>query len=248
MRNAARSIAGVAVALAAVGFSAQGSAQPAPQAELVCPTCNHPQSPRSLTDADWDWTSRIPAVTERTADSITYSPRQGVQLTLHRCSQHYHCRIENVQACPKQSAAPAEGEGECPKDPPVGSWVEIHTVYHQGPTLIPTPEPIDRCQPGNLVVVGYHAKVTSAPIHSRVPVHFGPPSAEWSGSATNIDNPPDPPQCKVAAFWSFALGCDFKVSSEQLRSFTHPDQARALQPADRLSHDLTHIVSPPKHP
>jgi hypothetical protein len=249
MRNAARSIAGVAVALAAAGFSGHGSAQAAPQTEPVCAACcYHPQSPRSLTAADWDWTSRVPTVSRHTTDSIDYVPRPGVRLTLHRCSQHYHCRIENVQACPKQSAAPAEGE--CPKDPPVGSWVEIHTVYHQGPALNPLPEPIDRCGPGPLVVVGYHAKVTSAASRRPpVPQHFGPPSAEWSGSATNVDPPPPaPPDCKAAAFWSFALGCDFEVSTEQLRPFTHPDGARALQPKNRLSHDLTHIVGPSKHP
>ena len=78
MRNAARSIAGVAIVLAAAGFSARGAAQPAP--EEVCVTCYHPQSPRRLTAVDWNWTSRIPAVSRRNADSILYSPRVGVPL------------------------------------------------------------------------------------------------------------------------------------------------------------------------
>ena len=244
MRNAARSIAGVAIVLAAAGFSARGSAQPAPQAELACPTCGHPQSPRSLTAADWDWTSRVPAVTERTADSILYSPRQGVRLTLHHCSQHYHCRIENLQSCPGQSASTIPDLTECPEHPPVGSWVEIHTVYHDGPALDPLPEGLEGCrQPGALVVVGYHARVTSSGSGLPLPVFFGPPSAEWSGSSTNADPPPpEPPACKVAAFWSFTLGCDFRLSQRQLEDFEHPDRARALQPSDRLSRDLTHIV------
>jgi hypothetical protein len=249
MRKAARSLAGIAVALAAIGFSVHGSAQPAPQPEPVCAACcYHPQSPRSLTAADWDWTSTTPTVLRNTADSISYQPRAGVKLVLHRCSQHYHCRIENVQACPGQRGAPAAGESECPANPPVGSWVEIHTVYHNGPVINPTPEGLDRCLPETLVVVGYHAKVTSEAVRPPVPVHFGPPSAEWSGSATNVDPPPPaPPDCKAAAYWSFALGCDFKVSEEQLKAFTHPDGARALQTGNRLSHDLTHVVASPKH-
>ncbi len=161
MRNAARSIAGVAIVLAAAGFSAQGSAQPAP--EEVCVNCYHPQSPRRLTAADWNWTSRTPTVSRRSADSILYSPRAGVPaLVLHACSQHYHCRIENLQNCPGQSASPIPDLTECPEHPPVGSWVEIHTAYHQGPALHPLPEGLEGChQPGALAVVGYHAKVTS---------------------------------------------------------------------------------------
>jgi hypothetical protein len=252
MRNAARSIAGVAVALA-VGFAAQGLAQPAPQAEPVCAACcYHPQSPRSLTAADWNWTSRIPTVVQSTANSITYKPREGVRLPLHICSQHYHCGIENVQACPGQSAAPAARGSACPAKPAVGSWVEIHTAYYDGPALNPPPRDLGECKKSKtvVVVVGYHAMVTDDPTSSPIPLHFGPPAAEWWGSSTDVDNPPPPapPECKVAAFWSFALGCDFKVSRRQLERLGPPDGTRDLQTGNRLSHDLTHVVRSQKHP
>ncbi len=249
MRKAARSIARVAVALAAGGFSLL--APPPSAAQEVCAACCYrPQSPRSLTAADWNWTARTPTVTRINADSIAYEPRPGVRKVLHICSQHYHCRIENVQGCPGESAAPAAAPSDCPAVPPKDSWVEIHTVYHDGPALLnPTPQGIERCGPAPLVVVGYQAKVTTAAVRPPIPQFFGPPSAEWTGSATTVDPPPPaPPSCEPAAFWSFALGCDFKVSQEQLKPFTEPKGARVLQPANRLSHDLTHVVGRTKHP
>jgi hypothetical protein len=253
MRSAARSIAWIAVAWVAVGFPGQGSAQPAPQTESVCAACcYHPQSPRSLTATDWNQTSRIPTVSQISANSIRYKPRADVSLTLNVCSQHYHCGIENVQACPRQSAAPAVRGSACPAKLTVGSWVEIHTAYYDGPVLNHPPRSLDECKKSRTVVVvtGYHAMVTEDPTGSPVPLHFGPPAAEWWGSATNADNPPPPapPECKVAAFWSFALGCDFKVSLRQLEPLNPPDGTRVLQPSNRLSRDLTHIIAPSKHP
>jgi len=247
MRSAARSIAWIAVVVA-VGFPGHGWAQPAPGE--VCVNCYHPQSPRRLTAADWNWTSRTPTVSRRTTNSILYSPRAGVPaLVLYACSQHYHCRIENLQNCPDQSASTIPDLTQCPEHPPVGSWVEVHTAYHDGPVPNPLPEDLEGCDKTKpLVVVGYHARVTAGGTALPLPVHFGPPSAEWSGSSTNADPaPPEPPACKLAAFWSFTLGCDFRLSQKQLEEFDHPDRARALQPPDRLSRDLTHIVRT-KHP
>jgi hypothetical protein len=252
MRNGARSFMGFAVALAAAlvcGPAAAQTATPAASAATApgATCCTRPQSPRSLTDADWDYTSSVSTV-QQDGDSITYEPRAGVKKTLHRCSQHYHCHVENVQSCNKASAAaPAAGESACPAKPPVGSWVEIHTAYHDAPAVIPTPQNLGSCDLKTVVVVGYHAKVTLNPAPSPPPSHFGPPAAEWTGSSTGPDVPPLP-ECKVAAFWHFALGCDFKVGEGQLAKFDHPDEARGLQPADRLSKDLTHIVVPKKHP
>ena len=122
-----------------------GHAQPAPQTEPVCAACcYHPQSPRSLTAADWDCDvgDSDGVATHAPTPSHYSAARRASTMILHRCSQHYHCRIENVQACPGQSAAPAAVESECPGEPPVGSWVEIHTVYHAGPALNPPPEDI----------------------------------------------------------------------------------------------------------
>lgn len=248
MRNAARRLAGVVVAGVALCFCGLSSAQPAPAPAPAPGTCRIPQSPRSLTAADWNQTSETPAVSQNTADSVSFMARDGRKLILHLCSQHYHCRIENVQTCEGEKATPAAGESACPARPPVGSWIEIHTVYHEGPTLNPLPEDLKSCR-GTLVVLGYHAKVTAAPASSPIPVPFGPPAAEWSGSATNVDVPPPPapPECKAAAFWHFALGCDFTLSQARIVDrFKHPDEARGLQPPNRLSRDLTHIVRPPK--
>jgi hypothetical protein len=238
---------GLAVVIAACCLCLRGSAQPAAPAESAC--CKIPQSPRRLTAAEWNWTSTVSAVKRRSADTILYTPREGVKpLLLGRCSQHYHCEIENVQDCPAEIPPPAGGGAECGK-PKVGTWVEIHTVYHAGPVCNPTPENLDCCTKAPLVVMAYQAKVTAEPILPvrPVPVRFGPESAEWSGSATGPDKPPPPapPECKAAAYWSFVLGCGFKVSEGQLDRFTHPDPARGLQPKDRLSNDLTHVVKRP---
>jgi hypothetical protein len=244
MRNGARSFTGFALALAASLVCGQAIAQTAPAAGPAAGTCCTPQSPRSLTPADWNYTSTIPAVYYQSGiNSIKYELRPGVTKTLYRCSQHYHCHIENVQACNKESAAPAGGESACPAKPPVGSWIEVHTAYHDAPAVIPTPEDLGSCDLKTVVVVGYHAKVTEDSVTSPIPVQFGPPAAEWSGSSTGPDKPPVP-ECKVAAFWHFALGCDFKLSQQELvKDFHHPEEARGLQPADRVSKDLTYIVA-----
>jgi hypothetical protein len=239
MRNGARRFTGFALALAAALVCGRATAQTA-----TC--CTRPQSPRSLTEGDWDYTSGVSTVQSH-GDSITYEPRAGVKKTLHRCSQHYHCHIENVQTCNKESAASAAGESTCPETPPVGSWIEVHTAYHDAPAVIPTPEDLGSCDLKTVVVVGYHAKVTDDPVSvPPIPVHFGPPAAEWTGSSTGPDVPPLP-ECKVAAFWHFTLGCDFKLSQRQLvKEFHHADEARGLQPPNRLSKDLTHIVAKKK--
>jgi hypothetical protein len=249
MLNGARSFTGFAVALAAALVCGQAVAQTAPPAGPAAGTCCTPQSPRSLTPADWNYTSQTSAVYWRDANSINYELRPGVHKILHLCSQHYHCHIENVQECNKESAAPAGGESACPAEPPVGSWIEVHTAYHDAPAVIPTPEDLGSCDLKTVVVVGYHARVTKDSIHlPTIPIYFGPPAAEWSGSSTGPDKPPVP-ECKVAAFWHFALGCDFKLGQQLLvEDFHHPEEARGLQPPNRVSKDLTHIPAGKKHP
>src|SRR6185295_15505967 len=90
------------------------------------------QSPRRL--ENYPTGDRQPTVTRgATGDTVVYRPEGGTPVTLHRCSQHYHCWIENLQldpSCPGQTATESGGPAEgCPKLPPVGSWVEIHTAY-----------------------------------------------------------------------------------------------------------------------
>jgi len=236
MRNVARVLAGIAAAGAVVLACRLDAAQPAPKAPKKTATaCSIPQSPRMLTSDHWNRTEPVPEVTRLTEDSVTYSPRPGVSQVLHKCSQHYHCRIENVQRCVGQTGS---GGGLCP---PLraGNWVEIHTAYQNFPSAInPLPENLESCVHEPVVVVGYHAKLTSASALPPIPEPFGPTAAEWSGSSTNVD----PPSCKGPAFWHFALGCDFTVSTQQITNrFHHQDRARPLQSQDRLSHDLTYI-------
>jgi hypothetical protein len=225
MREAARILKGVVVVGAAMLYCGLASAQPA--------ACPNPQSPRSLKTGDWYQTSSRATVTPRSDGSILFSPRPGATLVLQPCSQHYHCEVENVQACGDQHGASGD---LCPVSLPDRSWVEIHTAYHAGEAVDPLPEDLESCTAGPVVVVGYHARVTSAPASLPIPLHFGPPAAEWWGSSTNAN----PPECKNPAFWHFALGCNFTISRQQLEHFTHPDTARPLQTS--LSHDLTHIV------
>src|SRR4051812_39581048 len=174
MRNVARILAVIAAVGAAVLVCRLDAAQPAPKkpkapkTARVCPTvCDSPQSPRRLERPNR--AAIVPTVSRGPQDSIYYSPREGVRLVLHACSQHYHCKIENVQACPDQH------ESDGPTCPPLedGKWVEIHTAYHAGPAVNPPlPEDLKSCTVGPVVVVGYHAKVTSSQDQPPVPVNF----------------------------------------------------------------------------
>jgi hypothetical protein len=246
MRNVARILAGIAAVGVAVLVGRLDAAQPAPKT-ADCPFCGNPQSPRKVTpETRWNWESTVPMVSpeQKTPDTIDYSPRAGVKVPMHPCSQHYHCLVENFQGCTGQEES--NGRRSCPDLKP-GNWVEIHTAYHMAPAVHPLPEDLGQCDTKDgkpVVVVGYHAMVTSSPAVPSLPLHFGPPAAEWSGSSTNNEND-QPASCKIPAFWHFALGCGFKVSAEQLRHM-HPETARALQSSDRLSHDLTHIEAPKK--
>jgi hypothetical protein len=235
MKGSNRLAAGLAFVLVAVCFGWRGAAGTA--AAQNC--CTIPQSPRVLTSEHWNYTSNVPLVRRLSDTSISYTPRAGVTpMVLNRCSQHYHCFIENVQACPKETNGGSIST--CPP-PKVGDLIEIHTVYHAG-HLVPLPsESTSTCTDPPLVVVGYHATLVPGNVPAGIPVHFGNDLAEWSGSTTNEDQVPA--ECKAAAFWHFTLGCDFTIPLGALQAaFTHPDPARALQPADRLSNDLTHVV------
>ncbi len=237
MKSATRVGAGLGLLLVAACLllPARGSAA----VQLNC--CTIPQTPRVLDAQHWNYTSNTPLVTKVSDTSISYVPRAGVKpLVLNRCSQHYHCGIENVQACPKEPKETNGGTTSVCLPPRVGDLIEIHTAYHAGPLRTPTPEDLSGCTDGPIVVVGYHTKVVEGSQPPGIPVYFGPSRAEWSGSTTNEDKVPN--ECKPAVFWSFTLDCSFTVPIDVLRrAFTHPDALRGLQPADRLSHDLTHV-------
>jgi hypothetical protein len=248
-------LAAGAFCLRSAAQPAAKSARPAAKAGANCGGCPNCQSPRKLENA-----------TSAPASFVSPGPDDGTILyhvggtgkmapkTLHRCSQHYHCWIENLQPlCPGQTATENGGPPKCPDRPPVNSWVEIHTAYApklgtacQGnyeTTKCCETDPHDPDAP--IVVLGYHAKVTAGGTPGPVPTYWGQPvpgpvpavwgatADEWSGSTTGPNSSPN--ECKPAAQWSFALGCDFTVSEGQLALFTHPEPARGLQPADRLS-------------
>jgi len=245
----------LAIVLAAGAFCLRGSAQPAAKAATTCGGCTNCQSPRvlpvSLPPASASIVEPGPV-----DDTIYYTSGGTGRVPLHRCSQHYHCRIENQQlACNGQTPGP--GPTTCPSQAPINSWVEIHTVYAPQVTTGcgGNYESTDCCGGDPKVVLAYQARVTApsspgpvpvywgSPVRGPAPVFWGSTAAEWSGSTTGPEKPPTEPNgCKPAALWSFALGCNFTISQDQLALFRHPEPARGLQPPSRLSHDLRRIT------
>lgn len=232
-----RRLVALACGLAVLALSSAFAASPRPA------PCKN-QSPRRL--ERWN-TVNAPATVAKgaTDDTLVYTEHGKEPETLHQCSQHYHCWIENLEPlCRGQRATEHGGPpGACPKplEQPVGSWVEVHTVYSAG--VAPHcehPETLECCTKGPFVVMGSHAKVTADRTPAPIQVQWGTPAAEWTGSNTGAD---DETGCKpIEAQWRFRLDCGLTVSLGQLNEFTHPDKARGLQPAARLSRDLNHIT------
>jgi hypothetical protein len=231
--TALRAISG---ALIAVALSLPAAAQ-----ESQCPI---PQSPRSIDrqayPSPYNGTYSTSIVAEQAnPDVLAYLARPGVtSQTLLRCGQHYHFPIETPQGCPGEKPAP----GEAAEKPKPGQWIEVHTVY--AAKVRPCdcdPETLDCCEAGPFVVRAFAAKVTAGGEPEPIPPPTGRPLAEWTGSTTGKENVPN--ECKPEAEWSFRLGCEFTVSEGQLSLFHHVDPARPLQPANRLSRNLT-LVPP----
>jgi hypothetical protein len=214
------------------------------------PTCSNPQSPRNLDIKShpslYFLTSNNSIVSDATPESLVYLPRSGGPgQKLLRCGQHYHHPSENRQGCPGETAPPppCTGSGE-PGPVKPGDWIEVHTVYaakvKSGDC---DPETLQCCEEGPFLVRAFEAKVTRGGRGGAIVPPPGRPLAEWSGSTTGREK--EPCECKPAALWSFRLGCGFRVSEEQLKAFHHHDPARSLQPADRVSRDLTLVVAKP---
>jgi hypothetical protein len=251
MRSRDRVRLTLTILLVAGALCLRGSAaQPAAKAAADCGGCPNCQSPRRL-PASTPYPP--PSIVNPGPDDATilYTP---TGTPLHRCSQHYHPSIENRQPCNSQSgvATRVPSEGGPPR---AGDWVEIHTVYAPslGTRCGTNYESTGCCEGDPKVVLAYHARVTSDTLPGPVPVYWGrvpgpvpafwgTTEAEWSGSTTGPDKQTD--ECKPAALWSFALGCDFTVSLGQLALFKHPEQARGLQPESRLSKDLRRVKRP----
>lgn len=213
-----------------------------PLAAAEGPTCSNPQSPRNINlktrPSPYFLTSNNSIVSDATPESLVYLPRSGGPgQKLLRCGQHYHYPIENYQGCPREIAS----HGDAVKP---GDWIEIHTVYaakvKSGDC---DPETLECCEEGPFLVRAFEAKVTKDGHGGAIVPPSGRPLAEWTGSTTGREDKPD--ECKPEALWSFRLGCSFRVSEEQLKAFHHHDPARPLQPADRVSRDLTLVVAKP---
>lgn len=231
--------AGAGAALVLVCAVCLGGA--APPAGSPAQSCIN-QSPRRLDEPRPVTTTSI--VAPGVDDTLFYTPRTGgAAVKLSRCGQHYHCEIENFQGCPGQHLT----LNPAPTCRPVatGDWIEIHTVYAADVVRdrYCDPETLDCCRTAPFVVMAYHAKVAGPTLPvAPVPVLWGLPASEWSGSNTGWD---PPGACKpVAAQWSFIRGCNFTVSESQLRVFRHADAARRLQPPARLSQDLVRVDKP----
>jgi hypothetical protein len=251
MRSRDRVRLTVAIFLAAGALCLRGSAeQPAAKAAADCGGCANCQSPREL-PASIPY--QPPSIVNPGPDDATILYGL-IQQPLHRCSQHYHCSIENHQVCDPKSAVATHPPAEC-SPLHAGDWVEIHTVFAPvvGTGCKGNYEITDCCEGDPKVVLAYHARVTSDTLPGPVPVYWGRPvpgpvpafwgttEAEWSGSTTGPDKASERDKCKPAALWSFALGCDFTVSLGQLALFKHPEPARGLQPENRLSKDLRRV-------
>jgi hypothetical protein len=207
------------------------------------PACSIPQSPRNISKGSpspYNGTYRT-SIVELTKDPdvLVYKPRAGVTShTLYRCGQHYHFPIETPQGC--SGEIPPKGQAGAKPKP--GQWVEVHTVYaanKEHPDIC-DPETLNCCTKPPFLVRAFSAKVTAGGLPGPIPPPTGRPLAEWSGSTTGADSVP--PACKPAAEWSFRLSCDFTVSEGQLSLFRLVDPARPVQPANRLSRDLTQVL------
>jgi hypothetical protein len=256
MRTSNRPLAALLIGLAAAAVCLCGAAQPQPSATQPQPSaappqpsgppqpgrtaaqpdsapgsCNN-QSPRALAGVAFDREpfSKVHDVTEQT---VSFKGQ-----LLHRCSQHFHCRIENFQGCEGQSVSPIPGPHECPA-PPAGSWVEVHTAYAAQAGCV---GPVSKCcLAPPFVVLGYHAKVAPEGAPGRLPVIRDGPFAEWLGSTTGTGSEEGGDPCKPEAEWSFTLGCDFSVTAGQLGP--HGEGARPLQ--ERVSRDLKYVRQHP---
>ena len=205
------------------------------------------QSPRDVTlrkqlndrppvaGVDYNYKSSTQLITPIDQKTIQY---QGQ--TLHICDQHYHVPVENVQGCSdeKKGTPPEHGP------PPVGQWIEVHTVYaavvDSSPKCADGPDNnLGCCKMPPFVVRAFNAKVS--PQRSSPPPIVQPDHgilAEWSGSNTGPDSKPG--DCKpLPAQWSFRFGCEFTVSQSVLGEPLHAHGARDVQPPSRVSPDLT---------
>jgi hypothetical protein len=233
-RNTFVALCLVLTVLAARSYSQSACINQSPRNVLYQPV---PATTPPAPGLDYNFWSTVPVVTFPSPTTVTY---QGQVLRV--CDQHYHSPVENIQGCPneKEGTTPPHGV-----PPPVGQWVEVHTVYalevDSSPDCANGPDRnLACCKKPPFVVRGFSAKVTQ-PSGSSAPPIPQPNSGllvEWSGSNTSPD---DSTGCKpLPAQWSFRLGCQFELRQNQLdpRIF-EAHGARSVQPPNRVSPDMT---------
>ncbi len=210
--------------------------------------CSIPQSPRDIrigvVPSPYNRHSKTSSVTVR-GNTLLYRPLDGSsEKTLHRCGEHIHQSIENLQSCEYPTSKHKD-------DGLPLFWIEHHYVYASKVAHGHcNPEHLDCCLEGPFVVLASQIGIMSSGIHEE---DFSAPSpasawesidgyrAEWSGSTTGPDAHPG--ECKPAAHWVFFLGCYNTWPDFMLRRFKERSRARPLQAGDRISKDLT-LVAP----
>lgn len=211
------------------------------------------QSPRDLTlnrqgtgepvmGLDYNYQSTTPLVVIPVPDDQQTVQYQGQ--TLHICDRHYHIPVENLQGCTGE-----RNVGTSKKDPSPGQWIEYHSVYAFAVDTTsegcgsPAPDnDLKCCKAPPFVVRAFSAKVTADPSVPPVRQPDHGLLAEWIGSNTSPDKPPD--TCKYTpAQWSFRFGCEFTVGQNQLLGPGH--EARDVQLPKHNSPDLTLVGTPP---
>jgi hypothetical protein len=214
-------------------YSQSACINQSPRNVLYQPAPGAPPAP----GLDYNFKSTVPVVTFGAPSEVNYQGR-----VLHVCDQHYHVPVENIQGCAneKQGTPPPHGVA-----PPVGQWIEVHTVYaaevDSKPECANAPDKnLACCMKPPFVVRGFSAKVTQ-PSGSSAPPIPQPNTGllvEWSGSNTSPD---DSTGCKpLPAQWSFRLGCQFELRQNQLDPHIFEAHgARPAQPPNRVSPDMT---------
>ena len=189
---------------------------------------------------DYNFTSTIPLVN---VDPPNPEVIQYQAHTLQRCDQHYHYPVENIQGCSTDTKGtqPAETKKNEPgPPPPLGQWIEMHTVYAAeisttGECASGLDHDLRCCLKPPFVVLAFHAKVETKDFLPPRPTD----SVEWSGSRTGKD---DSTGCReLPAFWHFALSCQATLTQGYLEHIGAPHYARAAQSPNRVSTDLTFV-------
>lgn len=235
---------GACLLLVAMGMRGAAAPPPAATPPVSEPPCEVPQTPRNVdpmaTPSPYVCTVNGSLVSvSRSQDEVSlYARPEACAVKLVRCGQHYHAPVENVQGCPGETVLmPHAG-----KEPGVGQWIEVHTVYAPEVKAPGTcdPESLNCCVGHPVVVLGFSAKVAAGNQDGPILTPTVGKLAEFSGSNTGRDTTVG--ACKpIAAYWSFRLTqprCAAPGITQAQLDKHFPkgyQEARALQAGPRIS-------------